>query len=113
RKTMKKAFPILLVLIGVAFVLGGGYTTVRGFGARDLVRSELEAQKITTPADASIPNTQVNDVATAQSMADIIDQHALKSSAGLTYSEMGKYATADGNPKGTNDEKAAVKAADG
>ena len=34
--------------------------------------------------------------------------HALESSGGLTYSEMGRFATADGTPKGTNDATAAV-----
>ena len=110
---MKKAFPVLLVFIGLAFFVGGGYTVARGFGARDLVKTELEAQKIVTPADASIPNATVNDVATANSMAAIIDTHANKATGGLTYSEMGKFATPDGAPAGTNDATAAAKGADG
>jgi hypothetical protein len=31
---MKKAFPILLIVIGVAFAIGGVYTVVRGLDAR-------------------------------------------------------------------------------
>jgi hypothetical protein len=110
---MKKVFPILLVVIGFAFLLGGGYTVVRGLDARDQVQDELAAARIVTPDDASIPNTPVTDTATAQSMADIIDQHALESTGGLTYSEMGRFATPDGTPKGTRDANAALKGSDG
>jgi hypothetical protein len=110
---MKKAFPILLIVIGFAFVLGGGYTVYRGIDARNLVESELAAQRITTPEDASLPNVVVNDVASAESMAAIINEHALKSTGGLTYSEMGRFATPDGAPKGTNEATAAAKDAAG
>ncbi len=105
---MKKLFPILLIALGVAFTAGGGYAAMRGFDARDQVREELVAQNITTPDDASIPGALVDDVATARSMADIIDHHALESSGGLTYSEMGRFATPDGDPAGTDDEAAAL-----
>ena len=47
----------------------GGYTAFRGFEAKDMVRTELIAQNITTPDDASIPGVLVDDVATARSMA--------------------------------------------
>src|SRR5687767_12036258 len=57
---MKKAFPIILMLVGVVFLGAGVYTIGRGFDAKDQVKSELEAQNIVTPEDASIPNTQVN-----------------------------------------------------
>jgi len=110
---MKKAFPLILMVLGLVFVAASVYTVGRGVAARNQVESELVAQRITTPEDASIPNAEVRDVATAQSMADIINAHALKSTNGLTYAEMGKFATADGNPKGTNDAAAAVKSADG
>ncbi len=105
---MKKLFPILLVALGVAFLGGGAYATARGFDARDQVRDELVAQNIVTPEDASIPNVRVDDVATARSMAEIIEEHALASTDGLTYSEMGRFMTPDGDPAGTNDEAQAV-----
>ena len=85
---MKKLFPLGLMILGVVFVVAGGYTAYRGFDAKDLVRDELIAQRITTPEDASIPNARVDDPATAKSMADIIDKHALESTGGKTYSEM-------------------------
>lgn len=85
---VKKAFPIALMLLGLVFVAAGIYTVTRGLDARDQVRGELVAQNITTPDDASIPGVVVDSPATAKSMADIIEKHALESTGGLTFSEM-------------------------
>jgi hypothetical protein len=85
---MKKLFPLGLVLLGLVLLGAGAYTANRGFEAKDMVRDELIAQKITTPADARIPNVRVDSPATAQAMADIIDEHALKATGGKTYSEL-------------------------
>ena len=85
---MKKLFPIALIILGVVFLGAGGYTAYRGFDAKDMVRQELIAQNITTPDDASIPGVRVDSPATAKSMADIIDKHALETTGGKTYSEM-------------------------
>jgi hypothetical protein len=85
---MKKAFPIALMILGLVFVGAGIYTVNRGFDARDQVRNELIAQKITTPEDASIPNVKVTNAKTAIAMADIIEEHAMKSTGGRTYSEL-------------------------
>ena len=108
---MKKAFPIMLMVLGLVFVAAGGYTVYRGVDAKHDVKRELVAQNITTTPDASIPNVQVNDAATAESMARIIDHHSLEASGGKTYSELGRYVAADGTD--TNDANAAVKGADG
>jgi hypothetical protein len=35
--------------------------------------------------------------------------HALESSGGLIYAEMGRFATPDGNPAGTSDDTKAAK----
>lgn len=85
---MKKVFPIALMVLGLVFVGAGIYTVNRGFDARDQVRDELVAQKITTPEDASIPNVEVTNAKTAIAMADIIEEHAMKSTGGKTYSEL-------------------------
>jgi hypothetical protein len=106
---MKKLFPLMLILLGIVFVGAGAYTVYRGFDAKDQVKEELVAQNITTPDDASIPGVQVNSVRTARSMADIIDHHARDASGGLTYSEMGRFMAANGDPAGTSDEAAALK----
>ncbi|HEX4979043.1 MAG TPA: hypothetical protein VFV35_03160 [Acidimicrobiales bacterium] len=110
---MKKLFPIALMAIGVVFLAAGGYTIYRGMDAKDQVRTELVRQNITTPEDASIPNVRVDDVASAQAMADIIDVHARDGSGGLTYAEMGRFAVPDGDPAGTDDPKAALTGSDG
>ena len=110
---MKKAFPIALILVGLVLIGAGVYTVSRGFDAKDRVQTELTAQNITTPEDASIPNTRVTNASTAESMADIIDHHALESTGGLTYSEIGRFVAADGDPAGTSDEAEALLGADG
>jgi len=110
---MKKAFPILLIVLGVVFLGAGVYTVNRGLDAKDQVHDELVAQAITTPPDASIPGVQVDSVRTARSMANIIDHHSREAASGLTYSEMGRFMAANGDPAGTSDETAALMGADG
>ena len=110
---MKKAFPLVLIFLGLVFVGAGVYTGFRGLDARDQVREELTAQDIVTPEDATIPNTPVRDTATAQSMANVIEKHSLEASGGLTYAEMGRFMTADHDPAGTDDPAKAVTGADG
>jgi hypothetical protein len=111
--TVKKIFPLALIAVGLVFLGAGVYTGVRGLDAKDRVHDELVAQNITTPEDARIPNVQVKDATTAQVMADIIAHHAEDATGGLTYAEMGRFATADGDPAGTNVETEAVVGADG
>lgn len=113
KQVTRRLFPLTLMVIGVAFVAAGGYTAVRGFDAKDQVRRELAAQAIKTPADASIPNAPVDGVATARSMAEIVDHHARQATGGLAFAEMGRYMNAEGTALGTNDEGAAVKGANG
>ena len=68
---MKKAFPIALMVLGLVLVGAGIYTTSRGFQAKDDVKSELVAQNITTPEDASIPGVQVNNARTGQDVEGV------------------------------------------
>jgi hypothetical protein len=51
---MKKLFPIILVIVGLGFLAGGAYATMRGLDAKAEVRETLLAQNITTPSDAAI-----------------------------------------------------------
>ena len=53
------------------------------------------------------------DMATALSMANIIQHHAADSGKGLTYAQMGRFAVASGDPAGTNTADAALKDANG
>ena len=108
---MKKLFPIVLVVLSLGLLGAGGYTLGRGFDAKAQVRDELAAQKIVTPEDASIPNAQVKDAATAKSMADIIGVHADKITDGKTYAELGRFLAVDGGD--TSDEAEAMKDAAG
>jgi len=79
-----------IVTLGAAaaFTVAGPYMVYRGLDAKDQVRTELLAERITTPDDASIPNARVDDPATAISQAEVIQKHALESTKGKTYSEM-------------------------
>jgi hypothetical protein len=104
---MRKVIPILLVVVGLGFLAGGVYATVRGFDAKDQVRAELLAQNITTPEDAAIPNARVDDAATANAMAEIIGVHAAEATGGQTYAEMGRFLAAGGGD--TSDEALAQK----
>ena len=98
-----------VAIAGLVMIIGGGYALMEGLAARQQVADKLETQGIVTPADASIPNETVDDEATAESMAEIIGHHAETSTGGLTYAEMGRFATPDNDPAGTDDEDAALK----
>ncbi|HVM54093.1 MAG TPA: hypothetical protein VM262_12920 [Acidimicrobiales bacterium] len=99
---------LTVAIAGLFMVIGGAYALKEGMDARNQVRDKLELQQIVTPEDASIPNTLVNSVETAESMAEIIEQHARESTGGLGYAEMGRFMTPDGDPAGTNDADEAV-----
>lgn len=101
-------FPRTVIAIGVVFVVAGLIATGAGIYIRTFVGQQLAAQNITTPGDASIPNAPVTSIATALSMADIIQQHAAASSNGLTYAEMGRFAVEGDDPAGTSNPEEAL-----
>lgn len=106
-------FPKLVLAIGVILALAGLVTIGSGIYIRSFIGEQLANQNITTPDDASIPNVQVNNIATALSMADIIQHHAAGFAGGLTYAEMGRFAVESGDPAGTSNPEEAVKDASG
>lgn len=107
---MKRAFPIVLMIMGFVFLIAGAYTINRGIDARHEVKAQLVAQNIVTTPDAEIPNVKVTSARTAQVMADVINKHQLEATKGQTYSEMGRFLDKNGNP--TSDQtKAALNAA--
>jgi hypothetical protein len=108
-----RLFPKLVIAIGIAFALAGLGTAGVGIYVRTFVGQQLTAQQIVTPEDASIPNAPVDGIATALSMADIIQHHAADSSKGLTYAQMGRFAVESGDPAGTNKAEEALKDANG
>lgn len=103
-----KVFPKLVIVIGVIFALMGLVATGGGIYINMFIGDQLANQNITTPGDASIPNAPVNSIATALSMADIIQHHANARSEDLSYAELGRFAAADGNPAGTSNRDEAL-----
>lgn len=108
-----RLFPKLVVVIGVILAVAGLVTVGSGIYIRSFVGVQLANQNITTPDDASIPNAPVDDIATALSMADIIQEHAGSFAGGLTYAEMGRFAVESGDPAGTSNPEEALKDANG
>ena len=121
----------ILVAFGVAAI-------VMGVNGRSTVRDSLAAEQITggddmSPAlikkavdEAGIANTPNLDIPTksvvgqpintgdkARTFAQYMRIHALEASGGLTYSQMGRFATPDGKPAGTNDPAKAATDANG
>ena len=108
-----RLFPKMVIALGIAIALAGFVTAGAGIYIRTFVGQQLAAQHITTPEDASIPNTPVDGMATALSMANIIQHHAAESGKGLTYAQMGRFAVESGDPAGTNKAEEALQGADG
>jgi len=104
---MRKLFQyggIAASVILIAFGIGAVYMGVDG---RGYVRDNLAAEKIVGTEDSTIPGQLVDTGAKAQAFAKVMRTHTLESTGGKTYSEMGRFLTADG--KDTNDEAAAAK----
>lgn len=74
---------IVPAVLGLVFVASGAYTINEGIAAADLVRAELRDEQVTTGDDASIPNTLVQDAATAEVQALTIKEH--------TFGQYGPY----------------------
>lgn len=110
---LTKLFPKLVMVIGIVMALAGLITAGSGLYVRSFVTQQLTAQNITTPDDASIPDAPVTTIATALSMAEIIQEHAAASSGGLTYAEMGRFAVESGDPAGTSNRDLALLDASG
>src|SRR4029453_3866177 len=94
-----RLFPKMVIAVGIAFAIAGLVAAGAGVYIRTFVGRQLAAQQITTPEDASIPNAPVTGMATALSMADIIQHHAADSANGLTYAQMGRFAVESGDPR--------------
>lgn len=99
---------LILAGFGVAMV-------VIGYNGINEVHDTLRQENITTPADSADPGKPVVDGASARVQADIMREHTLKASGGLTYAQMGSYQLASDlkDPKGTNDKNLAAKDAQG
>jgi len=81
---MKKLLKLSSVLaIGAGLVLVAG-----GVWGICFTYKNIAAEKIVTPADASIPSAPVIGPLTLRAQADIIREHTLKSTGGKTFAEM-------------------------
>ena len=133
---MRKFFEIGGVAAAFILIAFGIGALVLGVNGRNTVRDSLKQEQIVgsddmTPTQiaidakeaglaASVPLPTV-DIAgkpittgdRALAFASYMRIHALESTGGLTYSQMGRFSTADGAPKGTNDDAAALKGPDG
>jgi hypothetical protein len=123
---------------GVVMIAFGIGALVLSINARSTVSDELSQEAIVgsadmnpadiktaaseagLPATISFPSCNVADKAIengsdARCFAQYMRIHALESSGGLTYAQMGRFlaAAAPTDPKGTSDETAALKDADG
>jgi len=122
---------ILLIAAGIAYI-------VIGMNGRDKVHNDVSRELIVGTPDMTPPLIRaalaeaglkdVQDIPTcsvagktvsngteAKCFADYMRMHALESSTGLTYAQMGRFAlkTDPSNPKGTSDEALALKDAQG
>ncbi len=127
---MRKLFELGGVFAAIVLIGFGAAAIVLGLNGQNTVHDNLVAQKIVgtpdmTPAgitaeakashlklstltipSCSVANKAVDSGSTARCFAQYMTIHALEATGGLVYSQMPRYATADG--KGTNDPKAAL-----
>lgn len=74
---------MLSLIAGIIFVIAGGVTW-------GMVTSQLKAENITVPGDASfLAGAEVKGPFSAFAQADIINEHALAGTEGRTYAELG------------------------
>ena len=131
---MKRVLEFGGVAAGIVLIAFGVAAIVLGFNGRSTVSTNLKQQQIVGTSDmtpsgiaaeakaanlppsiplptCSIANKQVTTGAQARCFAQYMQIHAYESTGGVPYSQMPRYATADG--KGTNDASKAEKGANG
>jgi hypothetical protein len=105
----------VLILFGIVAIFMGvnGYTTVRdSIKDENIFFSTAEDQDAATDEYASQwYGEQVTTGEQARAFAQIMREHQLERTEGLTYAEMGRFTSAANpeDPKGTSDEEAALK----
>jgi hypothetical protein len=78
---MRKLASIGSLVLGVLLVVGGIATWT-------VVSTTLADQRIETPEDACLPERSVTGPFTAYCQAQIIEEHTLDTTEGLTYAEL-------------------------
>ncbi len=121
---MKKVFEIGGIVAGLVLVIFGAAAIYMGVDGRSTVRDSLAVEQITfgaadDPAVAKYASQWAEEPlktgAQARAFAQIMHEHALEGSGGLTYAQMGRFVAADDpeNPAGTSDATAALIDKDG
>jgi hypothetical protein len=131
---MRKLFEIggfaataVLIVFGIAAIVMGmnGRSTVRDslkleqiVGTPDMTKAGIaaEAKQAGLPASIKLPTAnlagkEINTGQRARDFAEYMRIHALEAAGGVPYSQLPRYATADG--KGTNDATKALKSKTG
>ena len=129
---MKKVLEVGGFIAGAILVVFGVAAVVLAINGNSTVNSSLRAEKITGSADmtpaaikqevagqawakgfdfptSSVANKAIDNGSKARVFAQYMRIHALEATGGLTYSQMGRYATANGAAIGTNDATKAVQ----
>jgi len=114
------------ILIGfgvvvIALAINGRSTVTEGLndekivGSADMNPSDIEAAmteagltSVDVPS-CDVADEEIDTGSEARCFAEYMRIHALEASGGLTYAEMGRFATEDGDPKGTSDAEQAAK----
>jgi hypothetical protein len=127
---MRKVFEIGGLLAAVVLVAFGVGAVVMGVDGRSTVKSSLEQEQIVGSPDmtpsaiageakaaglsssialptCSVAKLPIDSGSRARCFASYMRIHALEATGGQTYSQMARFASADG--KGTNDAAAATK----
>jgi hypothetical protein len=107
----------VLILFGVAAIFLGvdGYNTTRdAIKQENIVFGSADDPAVAEHAE-QWAGEQVTTGDQARAFALVIREHALESTGGLTYAEMGRFLSAEDpeNPAGTSDEEAALKDEEG
>ena len=112
----------LVLAIGGHNEVGKQLTQEQIVGSPDMTPEAItkEAKDAGLPSSVVLPTCNVADEpidtgSEAKCFASYMRIHALESTGGLTYAQMGRYqaAASPDDPKGTNDEAAAAKDANG
>ena len=121
---LRTPFEIGGIIAGVVLIAFGVAAIYMGVDGRSTVRESIKQEQITfgaadDPAVAKYASQWAEEPlqtgAQARAFAQVMHEHALESSGGLTYAQMGRFISSDDpeNPAGTSDEAAALKDAEG
>ena len=115
---MRKVFEIGGIVAGIVLIVFGAAAIYMGVSGRNEVRDAIAEQRITATPDAAEitdgklePGQAIKTGAQAKAFADIMEFHALESTEGRRYAEMGRFLTPSGEE--TSDEAEAAKTPEG